>query len=475
MRIIKIILIGLVYWCVSIANANNNLQSKSALNAFKFPSIEAPTQRSSLPQSKPANLPPGVWPKIVKNINESRHHIEPASDTGLHKAVNLPNNLRINFNQNDVRITPRNDQSHTAWYVDLALDGFGYEGKVKPLSSAKVVATENRIEYQRGPLTEWYINDQRGLEQGFTLSEPPGQRDFGKLVVEIRGESSLRPVVYKGSSELLFVNNQEQVILSYGELHAWDADGKALPASLRIDSGEIGISSFQVALLVDDTGARYPVTVDPLIVSPEKKLVADDATTKVTLFGFSVSIHNDTLVVGAPSDNSAYIFKRNEGGGNWEQVKKITPVNGVATNVLFGLRVALSSDTAVVSTLRGPAYIFERNEGGLNNWGQTKQLNKTDDRAGQFVAIHDDTVIFGSSSGISSVYIFERDSGGTSNWGLVNQLKPTDTAHDEIFISSIAIDGNTLVFAENTINTTGSAYIFERVDIEGGGGGTAFS
>ncbi len=105
MRIIKkIILLGLVFWYVSIANANNNLQSKSALNALKIPLIEAPAQGSSQPQSKLADLPPGVWPKIVKNINDSRHHIEPASDTGLHKAVNLTNNIHINFNQNDVRI-----------------------------------------------------------------------------------------------------------------------------------------------------------------------------------------------------------------------------------------------------------------------------------------------------------------------------------------------------------------------------------
>ena len=31
----------------------------------------------------------------------------------------------------------------------------------------------NRVEYRRGPLVEWYVNDERGLEQGFTLRERP--------------------------------------------------------------------------------------------------------------------------------------------------------------------------------------------------------------------------------------------------------------------------------------------------------------
>ena len=40
---------------------------------------------------------------------------------------------------------------------------------------ASLVVIENRIEYRRGPMTEWYVNERRGIEQGFTLVAPPGK------------------------------------------------------------------------------------------------------------------------------------------------------------------------------------------------------------------------------------------------------------------------------------------------------------
>jgi len=41
------------------------------------------------------------------------------------------------------------------------------------------------VEYRRGPLTEWYENGPVGLEQGFTLTEPPGERNGKPLTIEI--------------------------------------------------------------------------------------------------------------------------------------------------------------------------------------------------------------------------------------------------------------------------------------------------
>ena len=33
--------------------------------------------------------------------------------------------------------------------------------------------TENRVDYDRGDVGEWYVNTPEGLKQGFTLHEPP--------------------------------------------------------------------------------------------------------------------------------------------------------------------------------------------------------------------------------------------------------------------------------------------------------------
>lgn len=60
-----------------------------------------------------------------------------------------------------------------AWAWSLTLTGYSYAGNVQAPAKAELVVNGNRVEYQRGALTEWYVNDERGLEQGFTLAERP--------------------------------------------------------------------------------------------------------------------------------------------------------------------------------------------------------------------------------------------------------------------------------------------------------------
>ncbi|NNG02371.1 MAG: hypothetical protein HKM93_23545 [Desulfobacteraceae bacterium] len=103
------------------------------------------------------------------------------------------------------------------------------------------------------------------------------------------------------------------------------------------------------------------------------KITATDGTNG-DLFGNNVSISGDTLVVGAFLDDdkgrasgSAYIFSRDQGGtNNWGQVKKITAADG-ATGDNFGYSVSISEDTLVVGAYMdndngdnsGSAYLYQ--------------------------------------------------------------------------------------------------------------------
>ena len=52
----------------------------------------------------------------------------------------------------------------------------------------------NRVEYRRTGLIEWYLNDERGLEHGFTLDAPPdGEGDL--LVLEMALDTDLAPIL----------------------------------------------------------------------------------------------------------------------------------------------------------------------------------------------------------------------------------------------------------------------------------------
>ena len=61
----------------------------------------------------------------------------------------------------------------------MTLRGYGYDGALLPVTPVTPVAVKNRIEYRRGDLLEWYVNDEHGLEQGFTLMARPAPTGIG--------------------------------------------------------------------------------------------------------------------------------------------------------------------------------------------------------------------------------------------------------------------------------------------------------
>ncbi|MBC7261142.1 MAG: FG-GAP repeat protein, partial [Chloroflexi bacterium] len=148
-----------------------------------------------------------------------------------------------------------------------------------------------------------------------------------------------------------------------------------------------------------------------------KKLTASDGAVG-DQFGISVAIWGDTVVVGADRDDvgananqgSAYIFYRNQGGAeNWGQVKELLAPTDAGVPSVFGQSVAIYGDTVVVGAYQaavggvfnyGAAYVFARNQGGAENWGQVKKLVASDgtegDRFGISVAIWGDTVVVGA-------------------------------------------------------------------------------
>jgi hypothetical protein len=101
------------------------------------------------------------------------------------QAANRAHNLRTDFSEAGIRVVPLGEPQ-PSWDWGLSLVAYGYEGAIAPVAEAELKVAGNRAEYRRGALTEWYVNDSRGLEQGFTLSEPPGQGQRGTLVLELR-------------------------------------------------------------------------------------------------------------------------------------------------------------------------------------------------------------------------------------------------------------------------------------------------
>ncbi|MEP7272317.1 MAG: FG-GAP repeat protein, partial [Acidobacteriota bacterium] len=419
----------------------------------------------------------GLFDRIKASVEAGRYGISWQSGTGTHQANNPTQNFQASFTCSGVEITPNQQNTQRRWQIGMELRGVGYGDDVSEITSGPVRASGNRIELQKSniqnrgsKIVEWYVNKSEGIEQGFTLSERPRLK-FGDqpLRVSLALTGGLKASVVDGGQAVTLSMPDGKQMLRYDHLAANDVLGRSLAARMELRAGEI-------SLLVDDSAAIYPVTIDPLFTEVRKLTASDRATGDN--FGWSVGISGDTVVVGAileSSKGAAYVFERNKGGAdNWGEVKKLTASDG-ATSDFFGSSVGISVDTVVVGanrddTFKGSAYIFGRNKGGADNWGEVRKLTASDgaanDEFGFAVGISVDTVVVGAyrdDTFKGSAYIFERNTGGADLWGEVRKLTASDGAGGDFFGISIGISVDTVVVgASGDDAAKGSAYIFER-------------
>lgn len=206
----------------------------------------------------------------------------------------------------------------------------------------------------------------------------------------------------------------------------------------------------------------------------------------------------------APKSGAAYVFTRT--ASTWSQQAYLKASN---TNVddLFGSTVALSKDTLVVGAegeasnatgingdqnnnslaTAGAAYVFVRN---VDTWSQQAYLKASNtgggDEFGVAVDVSGNTVVVGAqgqdqdfngdiASFAGAAYVFIRD--GTQ-WSQQDYLKGSNTGTSDQFGFAVAISGNQIIIgangedsnatgidgngADNSFNNSGAAYLFER-------------
>ncbi len=481
--------------CAPILSAANNIFPGETNKALVLKNEHASSDLSKKQSvARLAYLPVLGRERISQHLQKAEYEVSryertlPSGEISNYRAFNRNQNMNAYFTDKGVHILQNGKEAPT-WHLEMTLSGYGYDGAMAPVQSVQpgaIMASGHRIEYRRGSLTEWYVNDKQGLEQGVTLSQPPANIGTGPLLVEWTVSGSLKPCLEQKGTEIAFCNTGGQTILHYSGLKAWDANGQSLSARLAVQSAGPEDLQSRISYVVDATGASYPILIDP-VFTQAKKLLADDGAA-YDYFGESVSISDDTLVVGSDESNgsgagAAYIFARNQGGANnWGLVTKITASDGAAFDY-FGISVSINGATVVVGafydddkgTNSGSAYIFKRDQGGANQWGQVTKITASDgalgDWFGESVSISGDTVVVGASgdNGIGgfqtgAAYIFKRDQGGANQWGQVTKITASDSAADDYFGDSVSISGDTVVVGSDDSNRSaaGAAYIFTR-------------
>jgi len=429
-------------------------------------------------QDAPDGLSAGDWSGIRAAYEAGRHAV--AAADGGHRARSPNQHWNVHFDGRGVEVHP--DAGDWSWGLDLV--AFGCVGSERQVGvPAAVHVAGQRVEYRWSEaLDEWYENRAGGLEHGYTLHRRP--EGDGTLTFVLRVRGGLAPAVEGGGRDVVF-RAGAATLLDYRGLHVFDADGRTLPARFAVEPHGLRLS-------IDATVARYPVTIDPVAQHAYLKASntgADD--------GFAaVAISGDTIVVGAPREDSnasgvngnqannsasdsgaAYVFVRS--GGSWVQQAYLKASNTGAGDA-FGCSVAISGDTVVVgacaedsvatgvngnqtdnsATESGAAYVFVRSG---STWTQQAYLKATNTGAGDWfatsVAIEGDTLVVGATeedsnaTGVNgnqannsawesgAAYVFVRTG---STWTQQAYLKASNTGAGDGFGFSVAISGDTV-------------------------------
>jgi len=217
--------------------------------------------------------PGEAWLARARRHITEREYRASENAAGL-QAPNRRHALRTYFEPTGIRVVDRVAAGSPELFA-LRAARMGRPESLVPVGPGSVASDGARVEIRRDSFVEWYVNGPSGLEQGFTLSECPGGE--GPLVLDL----ALEGARVSESGESLRIATPTGRKLAYGMLRAVDAAGTSLRVALSAPSAD------RVRFQLDDSGAVYPIVIDPLLTAAADTLLeADQANAEM---GFAVA------------------------------------------------------------------------------------------------------------------------------------------------------------------------------------------
>jgi hypothetical protein len=339
-----------------------------------FSTTPAPANHNKSPFAASTGAPGGLSDGERKQMQAEVERVRVAESAelraisrvspGLAKAKNPLSGLDVAFTERGVAL----DRNVGAgeWKASMSLARFGREGALEAVAAEAAPQVDGyTINYDRGRgVTEWYDNADEGLEHGFTVKEKPAG-DASTLRFEVALEGAVASASPDGA--LIFARGEEK--MRYGGLKAWDATGRDLRAEMRPVAGGFAID-------VDDAGAQYPVTVDPIFTQVSQLGAAGLTVGFTDTVQNAVAVDGDRALVAGRLNQVVYVYERS--GGVWAQASTIplpVPSSG-PNNDFMGWGMDLEGDRAVMTEPNKlQSYVFERNGAGV--WTLVQTLTST--------------------------------------------------------------------------------------------------
>jgi len=371
-------------------------------------------------EAKPAGpvaLPDGTsqdwWGQVQRQIAEDEYALawrDADSAKGAApgwSAFNRAQGFETRFSEAGIRVTP--SKEGLSWTWGLSLVAWGRPGALQATGKASLHVEKNRMEVGRTGISEWFVNDERGLEQGFAIPAPPpdsalspqhsalgggalsppdavsdeaarfprregtphlepfAEASLGAgsvlpygLCLDLALTGNLHPKFSEDGQAVDFYDGGTIAVLRYSQLKVTDATGRVLPSRfegfssslLTPHSSLLIASGGGIRISINDSGAIYPITVDPLATSPAWTAESDQAGASL---GFSVSSAGDVngdgysdVIVGAPyydngqtDEGRAYLYLGSASGLSFTPVWTAESDQASAN---FGYAVASAGD-----------------------------------------------------------------------------------------------------------------------------------
>lgn len=209
------------------------------------------------------------------------------------------------------------------------------------------------------------------------------------------------------------------------------------------------------------------------------QVVTPNNTASGLVFGYTLALHGDTLIVGAPgfqsNQGAVYVFTRNN--GTWIQNQQIVADDGVdGDGNGFGSALAFSGDTLVVSSpnfnlAQGAVYVFDLING---TWVQSQKIvgETVGIIFGESVSIDGTTFIVGAPLGqvdgntLGVVYVFQKSG---DSWIQSQKLAANNGAMFDQLGFFVAMEGDVIVAAAPSADVqapplNGAVYVFVNED-----------
>lgn len=462
----------------------------------------------------------GQYPSLASAITAARYAIVPsATIKDRASAQNPDQNIRSDFTSDGLGLTIGSGER--IYKVGWQLLSFGFGSKQITVPSGVLHVTGQRAELKRETmgLTEWYENEPGGLEHGFTLEKRPERAMSDqplRLILAVTGDLSTH--ASPGGKSLVLQDATGNPVLAYEKLKVRDADRAEIPSFMTVAKNQVILEVDEAAarypLTID------PTFVQQAYMKASNTGLGDYFGVSVAISGDTVVVgahledSDATGVNGNQSNNNAggsgaaYVFLRS--GVAWTQQAYLKASNTAASDY-FGRSVSISGDTIVIgapgedssaigingnqvdngANSAGAAYVFVRS--GMV-WTQQAYLKASNtnayDEFGSSVSIAGDWIVIGapgedstdasqadnSASGAGAAYLYNKI--GTA-WTQKQYLKATDPDAGDGFGTSVATaEGSDVIVgaphedsaatgirgnaADNSALSAGAAYYFLR-------------